>query len=544
MQKRIFSSILFLTILSLLVVSVALCIVFYTQLSSSIQDEVHERASMLKSTITSENFDTLHVTDMRMTIVASDGEVLYDNERNASTLQNHSDREEIKSALETGVGESLRISDTLGQETYYYAVKLDDGLILRLSKTTNSIWGMFGGALPVVFVVVLIIVVAAYFLAGRLTRRVVDPINNVSFAEKLTSPYDELAPFVRTISEQREQITNQMSDLQSRSDTIDAIMDSMREGIVLVDQQGKVLSVNKSASSIFSLESPVSGKNILEIFRDVELSEYMREALSGKRGEMNLSHDRKTYRVYFSPVSGSGAIILFLDITEKSMAEKLRREFSANVSHELKTPLTTIYGNTEMLESGIVKESDKTQFYGKIKAEAARLITLIEDIMMLSQLDEENGDIVFEPVDLMAVAGEVVESLEQKAVDQNVRIEVSGAGVLTANRSQMTELFYNLIDNAIKYNKPDGVVNVDIDSIAGKVKIKVSDTGIGIPKEARDRVFERFYRVDRSRSKKTGGTGLGLAIVKHIAMIYEGSVELFSKEDEGTTITVCLFDRG
>ena len=266
----------------------------------------------------------------------------------------------------------------------------------------------------------------------------------------------------------------------------------------------------------------------------------MRSALSGVRGEMNLAHSDKTYRVYFSPVTDSGAIILFLDITEKSMSEKLRREFSANVSHELKTPLTTIYGNVEMLENGMVKEADTAQFYEKIKDEAARLIALIEDIIMLSQLDENNSDVTTENVDLAFVATEVSQSLEPKARNQGVDVTVTGNGVLSGNRSQMTELFYNLIDNAIKYNKSGGSVKVDITETLDGVKIAVSDTGIGIPQEAQSRVFERFYRVDKSRSKKTGGTGLGLAIVKHIVMAYDGTIELQSSMDKGTIITISL----
>ena len=305
-------------------------------------------------------------------------------------------------------------------------------------------------------------------------------------------------------------------------------------------RSGALLSINKSAADIFAVHGSVDGKNILEILRDVELNEAMRFALSGVRGEMNLSHNDKTYRVYFSPVTDRGAIILFLDITEKSLSEKLRREFSANVSHELKTPLTTIYGNVEMLENGMVKEADTAQFYGKIKDEAARLIALIEDIIMLSQLDENKSDITTENVDMASVAAEVIQSLEPKAKSQYVDVTVSGTGILYANRSQMTELFYNLIDNAIKYNKPGGTVHVEISEAKDGTIITVSDTGIGIPPESQNRVFERFYRVDKSRSKKTGGTGLGLAIVKHIVMAYGGTVELQSSMDKGTIITISI----
>ena len=382
--------------------------------------------------------------------------------------------------------------------------------------------------------------VIGYFWAGSLTKRIVNPINKVNFKENLTAPYDELAPFVQAISQQKNRIKQQISDLQNHSDTIAAIMDSMSEGVILVNMQGGVLSINKSAADIFAINSLVNRKNILEILRDVELNEAMRMALSGQRCEMNLLHNDKIYRVYFSPVTDSGAIILFLDITEKSMAEKLRREFSANVSHELKTPLTTIYGNAEMLENGMVKEIDTAQFYTKIKDEAARLIVLIEDIIMLSQLDENITDVEPEDVDLVMIATEVAQSLAAKAKKQNIEVTVSGNGILPANRSQMIELFYNLIDNAIKYNKLCGSVKVEISTNLRQIKIKVSDTGIGIPKESQSRVFERFYRVDKSRSKKTGGTGLGLAIVKHIVMAYNGTIELQSDMDKGTSINILL----
>ena len=538
MKKRIFSSMLTLIIISLLACSAVLCAVFYRQLSSSVQSEVRERAIMLKEAVTGGNYEALVLSDMRLTVVAPDGTVLYDDDQDTVSLPNHADREEISEALISGIGESRRFSDTLGQETYYYAIRLGDGSVLRLAKTMSSIWGMFGGAIPIVSIVVLAMLAIGYFLAGSLTKRIVSPINKVKLEEKLSSPYDELAPFVQTISQQRERISQQISDLQNRSDTIAAIMDSMSEGVILVDRQGTLLSINKSAADIFAVHGAIDGKNILEILRDVELNEAMRSALSGVRGEMNLPHSEKTYRVYFSPVTDSGAIILFLDITEKSMSEKLRREFSANVSHELKTPLTTIYGNVEMLENGMVKEADTAQFYRKIKDEAARLIVLIEDIIMLSQLDENNSDITTENVDLVFAATEVAQSLEPKAKNQGVEVTVSGNGVLSANRSQMIELFYNLIDNAIKYNKPGGTVNIEISGTIAGVKITVSDTGIGIPQESQNRVFERFYRVDKSRSKKTGGTGLGLAIVKHIVMAYGGTIELQSSMDKGTIVSI------
>ena len=540
MKKRIFADMLLLTIISLLVCSFALCTVFYVQLSASVQYEMRVRAEMLKEIVTAKNYESLVLSDMRLTIVASDGTVLYDDDENAATLPNHLDREETGKALLSGVGESRRFSDTLGRATYYYAIKLDDGSVLRLAKTIESIWGMFGGAIPTVLLVVIGMLILSYLLTSRLTMRIVDPINQVDLEEELATPYDELVPFVQTISRQRIRIGQQLADLQNRSDTITAIMDSMREGMILVDKQGAILSVNKSAADIFAIYESANGKNILEILRDVSLNDAMRCALSGVRGEMNLSHGDKTFHVFFSPVPDSGAIILFLDVTEKSLAEKLRREFSANVSHELKTPLTTIYGNIEMLKTGMVGQEDTALFYDKIEDEAARMITLIDDIIMLSQLDEGSVDADAQAVDLVMTASQVVASLALKAEQQNVTVAISGQGSLTANRSQMTELLYNLIDNAIKYNNPGGKVTVEIHTAQNQGRITVTDTGIGIPTQSQGRVFERFYRVDKSRSKKTGGTGLGLAIVKHIVMVYGGTIDLKSSQGKGTEIVVAL----
>lgn len=543
MKKRILASMIFLTILCLLVLSAALCIVFYRQFARTVQDDVRARAVMLKNADVSDY--SVSMFDMRLTIVAPDGTVLFDDEKDREILENHADRTEIKEAFTSGVGKSLRFSDTLRQETYYYAIKMDDGSVLRLAKTTSSIWGLFEKALPVVAFMVISVTILAYFLAGRLTARIVNPINQmeeIDTQKVLPPPYDELAPFVKAISRQREKISRQVETLQNRSETIDAIMDNMNEGIILINSDGIILSVNKSATSIFSINEPPNGKNIWEVLREPQIIENIRLALSGARKELCLSRNDRIYRLYFSPVADSGAMILFLDITESSLAEKQRREFSANVSHELKTPLTTIYGNAEMMESNMVKKEDQAEFVRKIKDEAGHMIALIEDIIMLSRLDEQGGEVPMENVELGDIVREIATSLSIKAGEQNIRIDVTGAGVFTANHSQMTELCYNLIDNAVKYNKPDGSVNIRIQPIPKGVQIEVKDTGIGIPAEAQNRIFERFYRVDKSRSKKTGGTGLGLAIVKHIVMAYKGDIDLQSTEGKGTSITVSLYD--
>jgi two-component system phosphate regulon sensor histidine kinase PhoR len=598
-----------LTVIALILISAAICFVFYNYFSGVMRNELRDWADVFRrvdvATVLSE-VEGVDPNNTRVTLIGSDGVVRYDNAVDANAMENHADREEIAEAFKSGAGESRRLSGTLGEETYYYAVRLADGTVLRASKTRNSVWGMFSESLPAVALVVLVVFIVGYFMARNLTRRIVAPINNVDLKEEtVTPPYDELAPFIRTIEHQREQIATQFEDLKKRSDTINAIMDNMKEGIIFVDERGVIASINSSAGAILSTGGSVGygalreaeGKSVLEVVRDIDLMASVREALAGNRGEVMKEYDGRTYRVFISPVTGGGAIILLLDVTEKAMAEKLRREFSANVSHELKTPLTSIYGYAEMLYNGMIGKNDEHKLLGKIKDEAQRMNTLVQDIITVSKLDEGEGGDAFEDVDLRAVATEAVEALSLNTRENRIAVSVSvgdiddasgdldssdGSGAATAirtraDRSMMYEMFYNLIDNAVKYNKPGGEVKIDIRKadIADRVesthapvmralsgglperfdpagvpdasaqpgswiKITVADTGIGIPKESQDRVFERFYRVDKSRSKKKGGTGLGLAIVKHIVLLHEGRVSLESRENEGTTITVFL----
>lgn len=539
MKKRIFASMLLITISCLLVSTIVVSMVFYNRISLAAQNDVRERALMLQNVISIEGYGALSMPDMRVTVIEANGTVLYDDDLNIATMPSHVDREEFREALDTGIGESRRFSDTLGQETYYFAVKLKSGAVLRVAKTIGSIWSMFVDAIPAILGVVVVLGAIAYLLSVRLTRRIVRPINDVDLNGDLSAPYDELAPFVRTIASQRDRIAEQISALQERSDTIDSLMDNIAEGIVLVDRQGLIMTINKSARSFFDIPQNPEHRNFSELFRNIELIHLLRDALANVRGEMTLEHGLRIYRVYFSPVPGIGAMILFLDITERARAETMRREFSANVSHELKTPLTTIMGNAEMLACGMVKENDKPDFFAKIRDEARRMITLIEDILLLSELDEAAGHQHTEAVDLAAVAAQAVEALSPKASEKHVSVQLDGSKVMMpANSSQMFELFHNLIENAIKYNRPGGNVQIRVTEDKGNIAIWVTDTGIGIPLDAQDRVFERFYRVDKSRSKETGGTGLGLAIVKHIVLIHNGHIELHSKINEGSEFKI------
>ncbi|MDR0375020.1 MAG: hypothetical protein LBH85_04775 [Treponema sp.] len=569
MKKRIYLSMALLASASLALASCVLCLIFYHQFSVYLQSDVKRRVLSLRDALVGLNapgaagvagaarFDARDLAsnkalsalaeNARVSIVGPDGSVLYDSYVDAQTLENHMEREEIRAARNAGFGESRRFSDTLRQETYYYAVELPSGLILRAAKTTGSFFALFGRALPAVFGVLICMIVICYIVAGSLTNRIVKPLNAARLDGEIIAPYDELIPFVRAIEKQRAQIAEQLASLRERSEAINTIMENMSEGAALLDRRGIILSANKSVLRIFEADAPMEGKNILELLRDIALLEYTRNALAGNRGETDMERAGRDYRVYFSPVTDNGAVLLFLDVTEKLKAEKLRREFSANVSHELKTPLTSISGYAELLDSGMVQERDKAAFIRKIKEESWRLIALVEDIMLLSRLDEGENRELFAAVNLGAVARESAEALAQKALELGVSVTVRTVGdgaaggadaIVNANPSMMAELFFNLIDNAIKYNKPGGSVTVEVAETNGLVAASVSDTGIGIPKEAQSRVFERFYRVDKSRSKKTGGTGLGLAIVKHITAAHNAEIALDSREGEGTRVTV------
>lgn len=563
MRKRIYFNMLILLLLCVLLLSSSIGFVFYAVTKKQEITAIKDRATLIADLLNrgiNENyinkeyygsspynspfadFISDELSSARMTIIAPDGTVLLDNKTYADKLENHGGREEFQQAVTGGAGESLRFSATLGSITYYYAVKLDDGNVLRISKTTNSIIGIFASVLPMIIIITVLILLFANAAARKLTNNIIGPINNIDFEKDNTSAYDELLPFIKKIEAQKKEIFGHSAALESRANTIEAITENMKEGLILVDKNGVVLSINASALEIFNVRDGV-GKNILQICRDIDLLQKMKLCLSGGNAEMLLEREDKTYNIYLNPVYDggeiSGAVILFLDTTEKYKAEKQRKEFSANVSHELKTPLTTISALSEMIENGMAKKDDIAGFAEKINSGASRLISLIDDILMLSKLDENNNIFDKQDVDLKALALEVTGSLFDKASEFGVALNVTGGGLtLKASKNMIYELLYNLVDNGIKYNKPEGSVTVSLFKEDDDSIIQVSDTGIGIPKEHLERIFERFYRADKSRSKKTGGTGLGLSIVKHIAMAHGGTVSVESVESEGTCVKV------
>lgn len=479
----------------------------------------------------------------RMTILTPEGAVIFDNAAKTDALTSHQDREEFQEALHKGTGESIRYSTTFGDMTYYYALKLADGNVLRISRPVNSLAGI-AAFLPGMLLTTVVILVLANLAARRLTQNIVKPINEIDLESDNITVYHELLPYVKKIDQQRAEIDEQIATLKNRTDTIRTIIENMKEGLILVDHQSTILSLNKSILDLFD-QPDMIGKNFLTICSEPELQEGLQQCLSGNPLELTFKKKKTIYHLYFSPVYSdckiSGAIILFFEATEKYQAEKQRKEFSANVSHELKTPLTTISGLAEMIENHMVKPEDLSTFAAKISGQAKRLINIIEDIIRLSEFDEGSMGKDYSRFDLYDLAHSVIVSLSEQAVAKQISLQLKGEHVdICGNRRMIDELLYNLMDNGIKYNKEGGTVTITLSVTERFNQIIVADTGIGIPSEHRHRVFERFYRIDKSRSKRTGGTGLGLSIIKHIIDHHEGRIEMESTEGEGTTIICYL----
>lgn len=485
------------------------------------------------------------LSTQRVSIIGADGVVEFDNAADPSRMDNHLDRPEVAEALKNGFGTSERMSGTMGETTYYYAMRLLDGRVLRLSFTAATVQALLESASPLFMLCLVASLIASLLLARRLTRRIVEPLTAFDLEGASAIPYDELTPFIKRIDKQKREIEAGAAALVERANTIKAINDNMKEGLLLLDKDGIVLTANPAAMELFGSGMGIMGKSILYARRDIGLLEKVKLCLSGEKATHVLARGGKIYDVFLNPVYDngeySGAILLFLDVTAKSMAEKQRKEFSANVSHELKTPLTTISALSEMIVNGIAKREDIQGFAEKIGAQSQRLVAMIEDIIRLSQFDEGAPLEERDTFDLYALAESAVSSLTEQAAEKGVRVSVTGERfMLSANRRMIDELIFNLLDNAIKYNRQGGEVELSLVRSGENCMIAVRDTGIGIPKDQLGRVFERFYRVDKSRSQKTGGTGLGLSIVKHIAELHGGQAAVESEVGVGTKITCII----
>ena len=550
MTKKIFQSILLVAgcvlLASLLIIMGFLYDYFGGVEENQLRDELSLAAAAVEDGGT-DYLSRLTADRCRLTWIAADGSVLYDTKTNAESLENHASRAEVSQALATGTGESTRYSSTLMEKTMYYAQRLDDGTVLRISISRATVGMIAVGMIQPLLIVLIVALILSGLLARRLSRRIVDPLNSLDLEHPLDNDaYEELSPLLKRIHRQHVEIQMQLRELREKTDEFTQITGSMREGLVLLDEHGSILSISAAAQALFGADAQCVGRDFLTIERSHEISAAIQAAAADGHSEVRAERAGRVYQFDISRITSDGkflgTVILAFDITEQEFAERNRREFTANVSHELKTPLQGIIGSAELIENGMVKPEDLPRFVGHIHAEAARLVTLIDDIIRLSQLDE--GDAMpTEPVDLLAVSQEAAENLHDAAAARNVTVSVTGQpAVLPGVRRLIYEIVYNLCDNAIKYNRDGGRVDVTVAADAGGSSITVADTGIGIAPEHQARVFERFYRVDKSHSKASGGTGLGLSIVKHAVQYHHGRIELESTPGTGTTIRVVFPD--
>ena len=550
MTRKIFQSMIA-VVVSVLLLSLALITgVLYEHFESAMLDQMRTTASFVEQGVKEDGMkylDEMSSSQCRITWIEADGTVKFDNRSDPGTMENHADRAEVKEALENESGTSIRRSSTLSEHTLYYAKRMQDGTVLRLAMSQRSVLFLMGGMIsPVVF-----IFLAACALAGvlsyRVSKKIVKPLGSIDLQHpEQVETYDELSPFLQRIAAQNREIRSQMEEIRKQQQEFSMITENMSEGLFVVDRNYQILSYNRSAVRIFGMAPESVPENLLAVNRSEGFRSVVDSALKGRHAQENLELDGRVYQIIASPVCQQedaldlvGAVILTLDVTEKEAQEQYRREFTANVSHELKTPLTSISGIAEIIRNGIVRSEDIPHFAGKIYDESQRLITLIGDIIKLSRLDENQVPMERESVDLLETARDVVQQLASVARKNGVTLVTNGShGVVNGVRQVLGEMVYNLCENAVKYNRPGGRVWVDVRQAADHVELCVKDTGIGIPAAEQGRIFERFYRVDKSHSKAVGGTGLGLSIVKHGAALHHATIHVDSEPGEGTAITL------
>lgn len=550
MTRKIFGGIIMVSVITLLLSFILNIAVMYGYFDKQIQKELKSEALYIEAAIedreisNKDYLDHVKTVENRITWIDADGTVLTDNKSDAAKMDNHLEREEVKEALKTGEGYANRQSDTISKRTIYYAKKMDDGSVLRVASEQSSILALLAGMLKPGLLVVLVAAILSAVLASRVSKNIIRPINEMDLIHPdENETYEELNPFLHKISNQNKIIREQMDNLKQKQKEFAVITENMQEGFLLIDKNTEVLSYNSAALKLLGIPEPVENQTVLAFNRSEIFRTAVEEAMAGNHNEQVMKTETACYYIYANPVKVhgevSGVVIVILDATEKEMRNQLRREFTSNVSHELKTPLTSIYGVADMLAAGIVKPEDVPGFAGDIFKECKRMLKLIDDIIRLSQLDEQSVIQEKEPVDLYEMSKSVMESLESLAEQKQVDIKVTGISAMVLGvPTMLEEILHNLVTNAIKYNKESGSVTVNVFKENGMVNLTVSDTGIGIPAEDRDRVFERFYRVDKSHSRKIGGTGLGLSIVKHAVQYHGGSIQLDSVEGEGTKVTI------
>lgn len=547
MRSRIFISICFACLLTLALCLLSVTKIMYDGMYGELKAEVRNEAASISAALErlGDGDTAAYIAKVgrdipdRITLIAADGTVQYDNYADPAQMENHGDRPEIEDAVKTGSGEIIRPSDTLGEVTYYYAVRLESGSIIRIAARTKSVGGLLGNSVIWIVITALIVSIAAIITANVLTKTIIRPINSIDLDEPVSNvTYDELSPLLTKMDKQNEKIAAQIEKLSRQKLEFDYVTGNMSEGLVIFGKDGNVITANAAAQNILG----GTASDYTELSRDIGYLAAVESALSGEAKYARLEKGDRIYELSATPVEGTekyGAVLFLMDITDRESAERMRREFSANVSHELKTPLTSILGAAEIIENGIAKKEDIPHFAGQIHAEASRLLALIEDIIKISRLDEDGFRQEFEQVDLEDVCRTVIAELGCKAKDKKVSVEFDGSSAhINGVKPVLHEMIYNLCDNAIAYNVEGGSVKVSLSEEGGNVTLSVADTGIGIPAEHCPRVFERFYRVDKSHSRATGGTGLGLSIVKHGAALHDGNISLESEVGKGTKITV------
>lgn len=546
MTKKIFRSIIAVAMIvlisSLIIASSFLYDYFNKTQITQLKDEL-SLAAVNADKLGTEYFNNYNSSVFRFTLVSADGTVLYDSQVKAEDMENHLEREEIAEALKNGSGSSARYSFTLTERTIYEAVLLENGNVLRISTNQVTVGVLILGMLPAICAIVLISIVVSLILSDKMAKSIVKPLDKIDLENpESNETYEELTPILTKINKQHKQIARQMKELSQKSDEFEQITAHMNEGLVLLDKKGMIISINAAAKKLFNVDVDAVGSDFLTVDRSLNMSHAIEKAFEGKQSEFREERSGNEYQFIINRTESDGktvgVVILCFDITERAFAERNRQEFTANVSHELKTPLQSIIGSAELLENGLVKPEDEGRFIGNIKNEAIRLVSLINDIIRLSQLDEESEP-TSESVDLYGVSNEVVDVLSASADKKQVKLHLEGETcIMNGIRRYLYEIIYNLCDNAIRYNKDGGDVTVTVKNEAGNIVLAVSDTGIGIPPEHHSRIFERFYRVDKSHSRETGGTGLGLSIVKHAVAYHGGTIKLDSTLGKGTTVTV------
>ncbi len=552
MNKKIFTLNFLTSVLVLLISFVMVFGILFSYFEGRIFNELKNEADYLSYAVSAEGasyVEKLKNKGARITLVSADGDVIADTDADVKTLENHAGREEIIDAKNNGFGSSARYSSTLTEKTLYYAVRLDDGNILRVSTVQNSVLLIILGLIQPLIVIMVIALVLSLVLSNRVSKAIINPINNLDLDNpENNDTYDELTPLLQKIANQNKTIGRQVKEAKQKQEEFRLITENMSEGFIVTDNFANILSYNKAALTLLGADD-VKSENVYALNRSREFRETIEGALDGRRTESDLLPDGKCYNIIANPVYGGGqvigAVIVIIDVTERAHREQLRREFTSNVSHELKTPLTSILGFAEIMKAGGAPEDTVKEFSGIIYDEAKRLVTLVSDIIKISELDENAVMYDAESVDIYETAESVAKRLAPEAKKKNVTVNVIGDSAnIDGSSKVIDEMIYNLCDNAIKYNKEGGTVDIIINTTDERVNVTVRDTGIGIPAGDKDRVFERFYRVDKSHSKEVGGTGLGLSIVKHGAMFHHAEISLESTLGKGTSITVSFIRRG